>query len=216
MKTRSHLQLAGGALAALVVAVGLGACTPGTDITASESDIAATQFDPEVDFGAIDTIAMADSILHLTQDGSDDPNLSRANDAAILNQFQANFEALGYTVVRVDSIVEGQEPAELLIIGATSTDFIFTSWGCGGYWGYWWYYPPGYGCYGPPSAGVAYSTGTLVASLIDPDRVADLEAIPTDWLGAINGVLSGGSIQARLEQNIDQLFVQSPYLGRTQ
>ena len=88
MKTRSHLQLAGGALAALVVAMGLGACTPGTDITAAESDVAVTEFDPDVNFAAFATIAMADSVIHLTEDGSDDANISRANDAAILNQFQ--------------------------------------------------------------------------------------------------------------------------------
>lgn len=215
---------AGLVLAALGVAIGLGACTPGTDISASESDVVTTQFDPEVDFGALRTFIMPDSVVHITDDGEDDPNLKRQFDAQILNSVAGHFEALGYERLPGDAPDTTNPPDFVVLVGATSSDFFYSNWGCGGYWGWWpgWgYYPPGYwgpgyGCYYPPSVSYAYTTGTLFVLGMDPDGIdVDEQLFPIGWAGAINGVLndSSASIADRLDRNIDQMFAQSPYLG---
>ena len=203
--------------AAVATPMIFGACTPGNEITASESDVVITLYDNEYNFAALNNFTMRlDSVMHLTEDGSDDPSLSRDNDTAVLAQIRSNFEARGYTWVDPSTITDGSEIDFAVLVGATSTSFysIYSAWPC---WGWSWYCGGGGWYGGYPSTGVsyAYSTGTLITLMTDPDEsVNPEEFVPTKWQGAINGILNDtdSNIQQRLTRDIDQMFEQSPYL----
>jgi len=68
-----------GAVASLGLVAALTGCTPGSEITVAEADVVATMHDPNFDFGAVQTYALADTIVHVTGDPSepDSPLLSR-------------------------------------------------------------------------------------------------------------------------------------------
>ena len=62
----------------------------------------------------------------------------------------------------------------------------------------------------------SYKSGTIFISLVDPDvpppQVGQVTSI---WGAALNGMLEGSNseILARINANITQAFVQSPYLS---
>jgi len=217
LKRHARAVIALGFVAAAVATPMIfGACTPGNEITASESDIVLTLYDNEYNFAALNTFTMRlDSVMHLTDDGTDDSNLSRDNDVEILALIQGNFEDRGYTWVDPATIVDGSEVDFVVLVAATTTSFynIYSTWPC---WGWSWYCGGGWGA-GWPSTGVsyAYSTGTLITLMTDPDESPDpQDFVPTKWQGAINGVLNdtASNVQSRLQRDIDQMFTQSPYL----
>ena len=49
-------------------------CYPDKIDYVSEYDVAATHYDESVDFGSYVTFSVIDTIIHLTDDGEDDPN----------------------------------------------------------------------------------------------------------------------------------------------
>jgi hypothetical protein len=62
----------------------------------------------------------------------------------------------------------------------------------------------------------SYKSGTIFISLVDPDvPPATAGNVSTIWAAALNGMLEGtnSEILARINQNITQAFVQSPYLS---
>ena len=62
---------------------------------------------------------------------------------------------------------------------------------------------------------IEYATGTLFITMVDPENTdTEEETIAVTWLAAINGLLSGSSLDMaqRITDNIDQAFQQSPYL----
>jgi hypothetical protein len=194
------------------VLMNLTSCTPGSGVTVQESDVVATFYDTTYNFGAVKYFALPDTIVHITGDPDkpDDPNLSRDNDDDIIALIAANFEARGY--VRVDT-TGTPEPDFWVLLGATSIEnyYIYG----GGYPGYCWYYCGGW--YYPPYWGTsyAYSTGTLLTTMVpDRDDVVPGELPNAYWNGAINGVLddSKASKRQRLANSINQMFEQSPYL----
>ena len=194
------------ALAGVIAGLGLVAglsCTPGSEITASESDVVATTHDKAFDFGAVTTYALSDSIVHITDGASD--LLSRNYDAQILSLVTDNLDALGWAAV-----VDPSTADVVVLISATATaNFSY-------YYSYWGWYYPGYcpGCYwGYPTATYSYTTGTLLIQMFHPEdtdtKVAGL------WIAALNGVLddSAANKQTRLTRGINQAFDQSPYLA---
>lgn len=194
------------------VLMNLTSCTPGSGVTVQESDVVATFYDTTFNFGSVKTFVLPDTIMHLTGDPEepDDPNLSRKYDDDIIGLIAANFEARGY--VRVDTSGT-TDPDFWVLLGATSIEnyYIYGGGGGGYCWYYWcggWYYPPYWG------ASYAYSTGTLVTTML-PDTSDVLGNLPTaHWSGAINGVLDDteSSKVQRLSNSINQMFEQSPYL----
>jgi hypothetical protein len=209
--------LAGCVAAALLA---LASCTPGSEITVQESDVVATLYDSNVNFGAIKTFAMPDSIVAL--DSPDTPREDTSNDDEILSLIAANLETRGYTRVEESSPTP---PDVMILVGVTTgTQWYYDSyypwypgWGWYGGWSWWGYWGAGYGGYYPPYGGVsyAYSTGTLLVAMADPNE-ANIEdkTIPVYWFGAINGVLDDtkASLENRVEDSINQMFQQSPYL----
>jgi hypothetical protein len=205
----------------------LSGCYPDKIDYMDEYDLAGTTYDKNADFGSYTTFTVVDTIVHITDDGKDDPNLSRDYDDQVLDLIRENMTGKGYTeIASPDSM---NMPDLVLFVEAVSSDY-FQYWG--GYWGdYWGWYPgwdmwyPGYPGYYPwypsypwyPGYVTSYTTGTLLVEMFDAttfdpeDRTADVL-----WLGIVDGLLSGSSqnMAARLEKQINQLFIQSDYLEK--
>ncbi len=207
-------------LVALFAATSLNlvACTPGSGVSVQGSDVVATIYDTKIDFGAIQTYAMPDTIIHL--EGADSTLLTRKADEDILALVAANLEARGY-----ERVYEGSPtaPDVAVLCQATASKNVslysgypwygwggyYPGWGWGGGWG--WYYPPSWG------VSYAFSLGTLIVTMGDPDEVSDdpeAPLVPAYWNGTINGILddSTSSLRKRLGNSINQMFEQSPYL----
>ena len=93
-------------------------------------------------------------------------------------------------------------------VAALATTTTWVSGGC--YYGYWSYWYPYYGwCY--PTY-YTYTTGTILIVMANPNKSGDDKGV---WIAGLNGVLSGSTsnTSSRLNNNIDQAFSQSPYLG---
>jgi hypothetical protein len=211
-------------LAGLAAAVlfALVSCTPGSEITAQESDVVATFYDSNVDFGSIGTYAMPDSIVPL---GDPDDTLDKTDtqyDDEILSLIAENLAARGFTRVDEGSPIP---PDILVLVGVTTSSYWYyndfypwyPAWDWYSGWGWWGYWGPGWGGYYPPHGdeAYAYSTGTLLVVIADPNGSnMENKAIPVYWLGAVNGMLNDttANLKKRVGDSIHQMFEQSPYL----
>lgn len=202
----------------------LNGCYPDKIDYVDEYDLAATVYDEDADFSSFTTFTVADTIIHLTDDGEDDPNFSRENDDYILGLIRDNLSAAGYTEIPdADSL----NPADLvLFVEALSSDYYqywgyyydywgwYGGWGWGGgYWGGWW--GPTWPWY--PGYVTSYSTGTLMIEMFDSQSY-DPEEKTVDgiWMGIVDGILTNNSASTkqRLEKEINQLFIQSEYIQK--
>lgn len=200
----------------------LNGCYPDKIDYLDEYDLAATKYDVDADFSSYATFTVVDTIMHLTEDGEDDPNFSRDNDAYVLGLIRDNMRANGYTEIPdADSL----NPADLvLFVEALSSDY-YQYWGY--YYDYWgWYGGMGWGGYYPgypwypwypwyPGYVTSYSTGTLLIEMFDSNSFDPEEnTINGVWMGVVDGMLSSNSASSkqRLEKQINQLFTQSEYL----
>jgi hypothetical protein len=215
LKRRVHVLIPIAVL--ILAAVYLGACTPGSDITASESDVVVTVFDNKFNFGAVGTYAMPDSIFHLTDD-PDNPDsdlISRKNDAEILALVESNFENRGYT--KVDP---GASPDFQVLVAVTAVEV----WGVYSYYPWYPWYPgyPWYGWYYPPTVGASYqyTLGTLIIQMGEffEEIPGEGETRTAYWMAAMNGVMDDTEQNRarRLTDGINQSFTQSPYLKSNQ
>lgn len=218
------------ACARLVVLVGLvGALESGcTEKTVSPDalDLVVAVRDPGVDFSALRTFAMPDTVIHLSDvvTSIDPVPIPREQDALILELVAQNFEARGYvreTNPRVN------RPDFIVLVGATASDH-FVAYQSYPWFSWYGFYPgfayfpgftPAYGILYPWAGsigGYAWRQGTVLVDAIDA-RVVDTTAlrIRSMWVGALNGVLTGDTdASERLESGIDDMFTLSPYLHR--
>ncbi|HEX6790868.1 MAG TPA: DUF4136 domain-containing protein [Candidatus Krumholzibacteria bacterium] len=208
--------VAGGAFLLLALALFV-SCYPGDELTVSETDTVVTLFDKTVDFGALTTYAMPDTIIHLVGEGDED-NVGRNYDDEILASIASNMEALGFTRVNDAPGSPEIDTADVhVLVGATVQDYVGYAY-YGWYWDYWYgYYPPYWGWY-PwyPSGGVAYSysVGTILITMTEPHRTdSSGQRVPPVWSAGLNGLADKGTNAQRIERGIDQAFAQSKYLG---
>jgi hypothetical protein len=208
------LQLAGWA----ALATG---CHPGEPTAVSELDLVATAHDDTVNFAAIQTFVMPESVVAIVPPESVATALpfNHTYDQLILDGVASHMAALGYT--RLPTFDAGSPPNVVLTIrglAARNTD-IYVSYPWYPYWG-WYGWPSGYGAgWGvgyPVVTEVEYDVGTIVIDMWDPRR-ADQTAmqIPAIWVAALRGLLEGSAADAprRIDQAITRAFTQSPYLG---
>jgi len=129
----------------------------------------------------------------------------------------------GYTeLASPDSL---NRPDLELMVQVMSQDFYtyysywYSYWGYYPGWGYWypgwggWY--PGYPWY--PGYVSSYSTGSLIVEMLDTEAFVEQNESPgMVWAGIVNGLLtnSTANTRARLDKQINQLFVQSTYLKK--
>ena len=162
-------------------------------------DIVASVHDSTADFGGANTYALVDTVIHLVIPGGGD-NISRVVDPTILASIRSNMALRGYTEVSATT-------AELSVIAAVSsseyTQYYWDYW-CGIYW-YGCYYPPYYGSY-------TYTTGTLFVAMQDRRGVGAAADGNLIWLSIGNGLLNTVPSPARVQDAINTMFAQSPYL----
>ncbi len=199
----------------LTLILSLTACYPGGDLTVSELDVVATDFDEQ--FFATsnpNTYFMPDSVGVL---GSDDPDfaLPREDQEFILGLVEQNFSDLGYT--RTFTPIDNP-PEVVVLVAYTSTRFTgsggcipwFPGWGWGGWWPGWGW-GPGW-CY--PSYVYSYTTGTLLIDMLPQDQQDGDEEIELVWNAGMNGLVRSSESASRsaITNAINQAFEQSPYL----
>lgn len=199
-------------------------CYPGPGaLENSDLDIVATFYDEGYDFSANSTYYLVDSVMDI---GDRRILLSGKYDRQILDQIDANLQALGYIK---ESDPDNNPPDMMVTVSKVATYNIEAYEYYSYWWDYWGWYTgwPGYGYpIGPgwapvyPWAGTVvytYTTGSLLIDMMDPEKAdTDTKRLPVFWSGGINGLLEGddADIQARLAKHIDQCFDQSPYLKK--
>ena len=206
-------------LLAVPLIFSLSGCYPDQIEYVDEYDLAATHVIDDVDFSGYSTFAIVDTIIHITDDDEDDPNLSREHDEFIIDELRQNMLDLNY--IEVESPDSLNKPDLVLMVSAVSSTYSYFYY----YYNYWGWYPgwgypgwgyPGYPGWGYPIYGGSYSTGTLVVDMWDTDEYDPEDKEPSGiiWTGIVDGILSGssGQTRARLDKQINQLFTQSPYL----
>lgn len=185
----------------ILTATILQSCYPGEELTYSDTDLVATFYNKDANFATKQTFAIPDSIIRLDEDGNlvSDPG---PFDQQILNKIKSELQAIGFT--------QEADPAnaDVLVVAAITTS-TWVSGGCYYDWWYDWWYPYYGWCY---PAYYTYDTGSIVIAMLD---VNVTEAESGLWVAGINGLLgdSNSSTSARINQNIEQAFNQSPYLG---
>jgi hypothetical protein len=204
---------------ALMLALGAGACYEDYNLDYEDYDTALTVYDNTVSFGAYRYFIMPDTIIHIYDTTKTDPlAAARKYDDQILSLVRSNFIARGYQDLGNDStaIPPGINKSEVMAVfigqfAIEYTGYYYNYWY--GYWGYWWgYYPPYY----PPDyvATYDYTTGTTAIEAVDYGKSVSDRRVKPLWLGTVSGLTGDtpSSVQQRLNTNINQLFLQSPYL----
>lgn len=220
-RVRGYLPLVG-----LVAALGVAACDDSDDnnfVTVPvPTGTVATFRDTNFNFQSIQTFSMPDTVIHFAPVTGTALDVTRAYDQTILSRVRADFIARGYTE---DTDPRNVRPDFVVLVGATATQnynaFIGYSWY--GYWGFysgWGWYAPGFdtswGIAYPwyPYVGVtAYDRGTVVVDLIPTLSVNPLSrSVSSAWAGVATGLLNGTLTTDVINNAIDEMFRQSPYL----
>ncbi len=184
-----------------------GCITNGPEYT-EELDLVATNHDSEFPFASQGTYSMPDQIVKITGDPAAPPEFIKDIYAIpMLAVIDANMAALGWTKVDVNAGPDVQ----LLPAAWTTTTIIY-----GGYYGgyYCWYFPfyCGGGWYYPYTPTTSFSTGTMLMTMVNPNKESTDGSLPLVWTAAMNGLLTNTFDISRLQQGINQAFTQSPYL----
>lgn len=181
----------------------LQSCYPYDDLSSSNSDVVTTFYDKGTNFANLVNYAISDTIYAFGSNGQNlvpNSSISSINANAILNSINTNLASNGF-------VDKTSTPSEAdVFIAAIVTTSNYVSGGCySGYWSYWY---PYYGwCY--PVA-YTYTTGTLLI-LMAEKQTSSTKGV---WVAGINGIISGtASVTSRINQDINQAFQQSPYLG---
>ena len=227
---------------AVVVSLLLFGCYPSEDIYYSDTDVAVTRYDDGFTFEDNMICVLFDTVMHVVDEGEEaksgfndghildeiERNLNDnskflvyvANDSTDLNN---QLVSDGYTLDDVDLAVT------TTIMETDNYYYYYYPWyGYWGWYGYWksgslkssknidyYYYP-----YYPWGGGTyyAYTTGTIMVDMIDVksiDKSDEGIKLPVVWTAIMNGILSGSVSDhaGRITTQVDQCFVQSPYLN---
>ena len=189
----------------------------------SDFDLVYTNHSDSIDFTQRKTYARPDSIIKITGDvfngdaGRGEPTfLPSAYSKIIIDQVDKNMSAYGWTKVNKNA-----NPDAVLLMSVSNTSYMYWYYDWG-YWGWWYpgYYPGwgwGYPGYYPPYV-TTYTTGTLLIQMVDQKEIsipADTVAnVPVIWVCVLNGLVNGSTadVGTRVQNGLDQAFVQSPYL----
>lgn len=219
-RARGYLPLIG-----LIAAVGIWACDDSDDDFVGvpvPTGAVATFRDTTFNFNALRTFSMPDTVVHFVPVTGTPLDVSRAFDRTILDRVRADFIARGYVE---DTDPRNTRPDFVVLVGSTATTnynaFVGYSW-----YGYWGFYP-GWGWYAPgfdtswgivypwyPYVGVtAYDRGTVVVDLIPTVTVNPLaRSVTSAWAGVATALLNGTITTDNVNNAIDEMFRQSPYL----
>jgi Domain of unknown function (DUF4136) len=207
----------------VVLTAVVAACTDATVPSVGDLDVVLAVRDDTVNFQAISTFAMPDTVLHLDELlGIGGPVLDRSHDAEILAQVALNFEQRGY---QRELDPANHRPDLIVLVMATASTQV-SAWVSYPWFSFWGFYPgwaffPGFTTawgvtypWAPVASAFVWRQGTLLVDAIDTRRI-DVQAkhINSVWAGAVNGVLQQDPSQPnRVVVGIDEMFVLSPYL----
>lgn len=174
----------------------------------------------DVNFTQFQTFDIADSLLVIGQ--SDKPMYSQSNNAlALIQAFRTNMEKRGF--IYTPSNQDADLGIQLTYVIKTERYVQYYD------DPYWWldypgYWPSGYwgnwtGFYYPRPVTYTYTTNALLTDIVnltgEEEAGKPLEILWTSYIGGPAGASLQGDIK-RMEAAIDQAFVQSAYLTRTQ
>jgi hypothetical protein len=193
-------------------------CYPKGAEYVEELDLVYTDYDDTFDFSTKRTYAIPDSVVKISDESFTDPDgdgkpqfVSSSYSTAILTAIKDNMAAYGWTLVD-----KNDDPDVILLPTATTTTYLFYyydywywDWWYGGWYGWGWYYP---GYYPPMVTG--YRAGSVFVQMVDQKASRQTESLRVVWHSIFNGMAEGSSatIVSRIQANITQAFVQSPYL----
>ena len=173
----------------------------------------------DVNFSDFRTFDIADSVLVIGQ--TKKPYYSKSNNAlALIQAYRTNMEELGY--IYLPSNPDAQLGIQVTYAEDTQR---FVQYYDDPYWwldypGYW---PAGYwgnwtGFYYPRPVTYTYTTNALLADIVNLTTEEDGKPLEILWTSYIGGA-AGSSVQndvKKMQAAVDQAFVQSPYITRTQ
>lgn len=174
----------------------------------------------DVNFTQFQTFDIADSLLVIGQ--SDKPMYSQSNNAlALIQAFRTNMEKRGFIYTPSDPDADLGIQLTYVIKTERYVQYYDDP--------YWWldypgYWPSGYwgnwtGFYYPRPVTYTYTTNALLTDIVnltgEEEAGKPLEILWTSYIGGPAGTSLQGDIK-RMEAAIDQAFVQSAYLTRTQ
>lgn len=169
-----------------------------------------TNYDKGTDFSSFETFHVIDSILIISNEAK--PNYWKNNNSqTIIQAYSQNLKERGYI-----SVPNNESADMVLQISYISNTYYFNNYGPGAWWnnypGYWnW---GGWGWYYPFNFVYSYSTGSIIAELVNtvPSTI-EKDKLTVIWNSYICGLLSGNSLSlSRTLNGINQAFDQSPYL----
>lgn len=186
-------------------------CYPEGANNVEDYDVAITNYDKSADFATFTTFSIPDTIVYFSNDK--ESQFNHSYDQQIVDLVTKNFTDRGY--VQVDT---NESPSFVVNISAFSNinyayyvDNWYNNWNW--YWGWWGsssFYPyyPWY-----PVSVYSYRTGSVVIDMISTTPRAD-DKVGVVWSGVADGLLQGSNnlVLSRLNTQINQCFVQSPYL----
>jgi len=198
----------------------LSSCYPDGADYVDELDIVYTNYDPSFNFKETKTFALPDSIIKidgtqfLSKNGASKPEFIASQYASvIINSIRENMTRYGWTEVN-----KNENPDVILLYSVTSTTHVYYYYD----WYYWnWWYPGwagGWGWYYPgyyyPTYRTGYRSGTLFIQMVDAKNTITDSNVIVPWSAEFNGLLQGtpSSLNERFKKNINQAFIQSPYL----
>ena len=205
---RSSLGIAWLALAAT-------ACYPDRAVdSTTEFAAVTTLYDNQAPFETITKYALPDTVIYVPQ--KEDEEVPALTQEAILSAIRTNLNSLGWAEVTAPTT---QNPADVYVTAAVASEtyvgWVYDYWG---YWGWYPYWPPGYGPgYGWSYPGYwypySYTTGSVIMGMISSAPNVQPGKAPLVWTGAVNGVLADATTNiAMATAGINQAFEQSPYL----
>ena len=174
----------------------------------------------DVNFTQFQTFDIADSLLVIGQ--SDKPMYSQSNNAlALIQAFRTNMEKRGFIYTPSDPDADLGIQLTYVIKTERYVQYYDDP--------YWWldypgYWPSGYwgnwtGFYYPRPVTYTYTTNALLTDIVnltgEEEAGKPLEILWTSYIGGTAGASLQGDIKS-MEAAIDQAFVQSAYLTRTQ
>ncbi|MBN1482610.1 DUF4136 domain-containing protein [candidate division KSB1 bacterium] len=223
MKKTNKMRHAGFLLTLFLLSLWIAGCYKDYGMSIEDYDLVTAFYDKEVDFSAITSYALPDTVFHIVPE-EDEDDVDRSLDSQIVQQINLNMQTLGYEKLTLQDIEDGRLPDVVLLAAVTSTKNSVWYPGYPGYpgWGFWpgWGYYPGYpggGWYYPPYwTGTTFTTGSLLITMIDPEETdIEEEKVKVVWAGGVNGLLDDKkeNVKRRLVYSIAEMFRISPYLG---
>jgi hypothetical protein len=200
-------------LAVILISVIVASCYPEKDRSIEDFDIVGTKFSDTVNFDNYQTYILHDSLIVLYDTTEDKPEYPVKEAELILDLIKTNLNNYGWVEAAPNDTPDVYLEATNWNSTVQGVSY-YPGWGYPGYgWGY-----PGYPGWGYPGYGASYysyTTGTVMIYMMDIKYYAfDDTPVPVIWNGGLNGIMTSGNIESRIEFSINQAFKQSSYLNK--